>query len=491
MDTFEFNKNSTILIYGYGKVGKELYAKLIKNGYKVAAFIDKNAENTEIIGDHRVILPEELTRELLKCIIVLTFQNILEHERVAKTLYEKGADKIIYLNRKNSEKYEKCFEIWNHLVYGETVTDFEFPYTKLKLNNSDSFYYHQAGESITVEVPSIIVFSAIEDHRIGLAKYMLEEKNIVALNEYNAVYELIQKGKTGSIEDFKRYCDILCGTGRTLETFLQDRVLLFDMMLEEYEQQGIAFFRNSPSAAKWNPKGYFNLIDGHHRAIFLINNLNHAIPIRISNDDYDKWCNPEYVQICKEYIEKHHIKKTYTPIINPAFFNMESVIENRGRRTSSSLYKYFGREDVTKYSVLDVYSNLSYYAQVFTRMGVLKIVSLENRKLLFNLAILLNNLHYTTNIEMRNNDLLEMDENELFDIVILANDIYLDFTKKNGVLLLEKIDALSSQYFIWRSCVDIDNEKKYILENSNFNKYHFLNFEVIEGKLVEIGIYEK
>ncbi len=481
MNTFKFNKDALILIYGYGEAGRNLYNKLIKKGYKVTGVVDKNANKLNIDPGVAIIPPEELTEEHMKHIIILTFQNILEQERIAKILYDKGADKIIYLNRSSNSMYKKHFEAYNSLVYGEGIDDYEFPYTHLACEDTKSLYYCQTGEYIVTEVPNTIIFSATK-----------VERNISALNEYNAVCELVLKGQTKNFDDFLRYCDITCGTERTIESFLQDRVQLFDMMLKEYGQKGILFFRSSPSFAKWNSRGYFNLTDGHHRAVFLTNMLNYTIPIKITKQDYDKWLNSEWAQKCKKYMEEHNIEKTYTPIINPGFFHIDSVTENRGRLTSSALYKFFSRESVEGYRILDLNSNLSYYSQVFSRMGVRKIVSVEKRHLLFKLAVMLNKLHNTIDIDMRNMDFLELDEGTKYDIVILANDMLLDLsTGKEAKLLLEKIDRLSAKYFIWRSFDEAGYEKRYILENSGFKKYHFLNMEFIEGKLVEVGVYEK
>lgn len=490
MKKFTFSKDSTILIYGCGKIGKNLFNKLTNAGYTVKGFIDKNAKELNKNGEYYIINPEELKAESSKSIIILTFQNIIEQEKIAKKLYEQGIDKIIYLNRSDDAHYMKCFELYNKLVCGEYVDEFDFPYTELHYKKTEPPFYRESGESIIVEVPDSLIFSAGKENTLKQKKNHLEEKNIVAFYHYNAVCELFLNGETNT-EDFNQYCDAALSLGKTLDDFIKDRFTLFDMMQKELRKKGIEFFRNSPSTAKWNPKGYFNLIDGHHRAIFLINNFIHNIPIKISKHAYDTWYNQHYVQIIKDYILTHKIEQVYTPIIHPDFYDIKSVTESYGRTTSSAIYKYFGRKDVQKYSVLDIYSNLSYYAQVFSRMNVKKVVSLEKRKLFFNLAMLLNCLHYTKNIDMRNTDIFGIDNREKFDIVILANDIILDLSKRSSISVLEKIDGLSSKYFIWRSSTNAEEEKNYIIEKTGFRKYHLLNIEVIKGKLIEIGVYEK
>lgn len=484
MNTFKFNKETSIIIYGFGKAGKNLYSKLIKNGYKVAGVVDRNASKLKMDYGAFIMHPDELTQEHMKHIFILTFQNILEQEKTAKVLHDRGADKIIYLKRSIGSMYKRHFEAYNSLVYTEGIDDFEFEYTKFLHEDKKTLFYYQTGEYIVTEAPAAIIFRARTDQNTT--------KNILAFNEYNAVLELVLKGQTDNFDDFKRYCESTCGTERSIESFLQDRVRLFDMMLEEYRQKGISFFRYSPATAEWNPKGFFNLTDGHHRAVFLANMLNCNIPIKITKQDYDKWVNHEWAQKCKKYIKEHNIKKTFTPVINPEFYDIESVTENRGRLTSSALYKFFSRQSVDGYSILDVNSNLSYYSQLFSRMGAGKIVSLEKRDLLFNLAVMLNKLHSTVDIDMRNLDLTELDEGTKYDIVILANDLLLNLNVGAGTrALIEKIDRLSSKYFIWRSFADAENEKRFILENSGFEKYHLLNTEIIEGKLVEAGVYEK
>ena len=485
MATFDFNKDAEILIYGYGKAGQDLHRKLIGQGYRVIGIIDKNAERFAPVDNCAFIKPEELDAESTDHIIVLTLQNILEHERVVKMLASKGAEKIVYLNRSGPETYQTCFRIYNQLIYGTTINDFKFPCTTIGIEPERmSYYYREEAESLIVEVPAPLLFC---NERVQ------QWKNITALREYNALHDVLLHGKYDHSEDFKSYCDMTCGPDRTIEVYLQDRFLLGQMMKAEYMNYGLSFFRNSSPPAQWNrQRGYFKLMEGHTRASFLVNNHVYTIPIRISREDYALWYNSAVAEKCRRYIEQKHIKSTYSPIYHPAFCDIDYSVEKGGVLTASALYQFFGDKAVTAMKVLDVNSNLSYFAQIFARMGVAQIVSTEPRKELFELAKLLNQLHYTDTIEMHNDNVEELNVQDSYDIVIMANDILPDFyTEDAGKQLLQKIDSLSSAYFISRSYADNNEERRYILANSSFKSYHRLNIEIIDGKLSEVGVYEK
>ena len=486
MKTFHFDKDAEILIYGYGKVGRNLHRKLLEQGYHVVGIIDRNAEQFAPIDNCASLRPEELDTESTDHIIVLTLQNILEHERVVKLLLTKGMKKIVFLNRSDPKTYDKWFKAYNELVYDEIISNFEFPYATIEIDSECRSYYREESESIIVEVPVSLLFTTMESPP-------WQNINITAFKEYNALYDVLLSGKYDFPKDIESYCDILCGPSRSMEDYLQDRFLLYKMMQAEYMNHGISFFRNAPPTAQWNrEKRYFNLIDGHHRASFLFNIHVNAIPIRISREDYEEWYNEAAVESCRTYMEQHRIKCTYTPICHPFFYDIDYSAEKGGSLSASALYKFFREKTVTDMSVLDVNANLSYFAQIFARMGTTKITSLEQKKEFFELATLLNKLHYISTIVMYNKTIDELDVQDSYAVVIMANDEVPDLYAENkGKQLLKKIDSLSAMYFIKRSHVDHDEERQFVLANSSFRAYRRLNVEIIDGKLSEVGVYEK
>ena len=487
MITFNFNKEAEILIYGYGKIGQELHHRLLIQGYRVVGIIDKKAEQFVPINNCVFIRPEDIDEQLINHVIVITFQNILEHERVVNILRGNGIKKIIYLKRSKPKLYQKSFKIYNQLVYGKIINDFEFPVTNIEFESDRSYFFKEDLESIIIEVSTLLLFTGLEP------SVPWHNVNITACKEYNALYNVLLQGNGNTLKDFATYCNFLCGSNRNLELYLQDRLDLCRMMQVEYLNNGLSFFRSSPSAAKWNKQNrYFNLTDGLHRASFLVNNHVHNIPIRISKEDYESFINSTIAKKCIEFINKKHIKKTYTPIAHPWFSDIESSTQKVLGLTAKAMFNYFRNKEVNHMRVIDLNSNLSYFSQIFARMGAAQIISMEQNKELFELAKLLNQLYYIDSIEMRNDNTEEIRVQGSYSVVIMANDFFLDLSsgaaKKQ---LLKKIDSLSSNYFISRSYMDNNKERQFIFSNSSFKSYYRLNVEIVDGILNEIGIYEK
>jgi hypothetical protein len=486
MKTFRFDKTANLLIYGYGPVGQKLHHKLVRHGYRVTGIIDRNADRPAPVDNCLFIKPEQLGAESSNCIIILTLQNILEHERVVKMLANKGAQKIVYLNSTRPELHPQCFALYNQLIYGSTVEDFDFPLVAVELAHKPTPYYREETESIVVEIPAPLLFCCAESQGH-------KNINIAAFKQYNALYDVVLRGKSDAPEDFRLYCDTQCGSGKAVDTYLQDRLLLTQMLQAQLRNGGLSFFRNAPCTARWNEQtACFHVIDGHHRASFLVNSHINTIPVRISKEDYELWYNSEGVDLCKQYMEAHGIETTYTPILHPAFASIEYSAERGGRPTAGALYQFFKPERITKMRVLDANSGLSYFAQMFARMGAKGVVSVEPREELLELAKLLNRLHYTDSIEMHNTLVEELDARGRYDVVLLANDVSPDpCVHDAGKQMLRKIDSLSTQYFISRSNVADEAQRRYVLANSAFQSYQRLNIEIIAGHLSEIGVYTK
>lgn len=493
MENFSFNKKSKILIYGYGKTGKDLHCRLTEQGYHIAGIIDKNAEQIANEVKCLAIKPEELDIRFTDHIIIITLQNILEHERVVKMLSARGAKNIVYLNGSDPEKYQACFRKYDQLIHGAAINDFDFPLASVGNEPERGYYFQEEAGFIIAEIPSQLLFNSRPLLGINNDSFV----NIASFKKYNALYNIVLHGKY-DFENFNFYCSFSdfeyeSKSHRTMETYLRDRFLLYQLMQDRYMKHGISFFRNTPSPALWNrQQGYFNLTDGHHRASFLVNSHIHLIPVRISKKDYDLWYNCYDTEKCRKFIKEQHIANTYTPILHPAFTDINYSAEKGGSLTATALYKFFEYKAVTGMNILDLNSNISYFSQIFNRMNAANIVSLEPRKDLFGLAKLLNQLHYADNIEMHNNDVDEFQAQSNYDVVIMANDLSLDYyIGKAGRQVLEKIDSLASNFFIHRSGTVHDGSKNFILKNSSFTSYNRLNVEIIDGKLSEVGVYEK
>lgn len=88
-----------IVVYGFGKAGKQLYSALIANGYNVSAIIDKNKNDiSDVAGDTPVLTPEEAVVKFGSSMIFITVQG--EYKGISQELRNIGfndADLVQYI----------------------------------------------------------------------------------------------------------------------------------------------------------------------------------------------------------------------------------------------------------------------------------------------------------------------------------------------------------------------------------------------------------
>ena len=98
-ETFNLDETSKVFIYGCGTAGKEAADKLPACIPNIKGYIDRNAKNIKIFENYPVYDLETLKDVYEKDdVVIITLNNGLEHEKVAKTLFSAyGINKIRYI----------------------------------------------------------------------------------------------------------------------------------------------------------------------------------------------------------------------------------------------------------------------------------------------------------------------------------------------------------------------------------------------------------
>ena len=91
-----------------------------------------------------------------------------------------------------------------------------------------------------------------------------------------------------SLEVPKDYLELQRETLYEQKELLCNRKKLFSCFESHYEND-YNFFLYSPANAQWNENGYFNISDGLHRMIYLIEKGKNKVPIVVSNEDFSKF----------------------------------------------------------------------------------------------------------------------------------------------------------------------------------------------------------
>ena len=70
------------------------------------------------------------------------------------------------------------------------------------------------------------------------------------------------------------------------------------------------YFVNAAPLLKWNAqRKHFNVIEGHHRLVFLMVEGLRKVPVKISRKDFDTWANRQIFYECREFIKKKKLMK--------------------------------------------------------------------------------------------------------------------------------------------------------------------------------------
>lgn len=487
-ETFHFCKKSTIWIYGYGFLGRPLFKRMVKAGYAVKGFIDCNADILCDTCPYPMIHPSQLECINQDDIIIISFQNIKEQEKVAYDLSCKNYTHLIYLYRK-TELFPQTFDLYNSLVYGDFAGEFDFPITRLD-TVEDRVYYRTYNNFVITDMPVQLLFSAVLQSPIELGDNYVKadwKYPVVSMYEYNAFFKMALHGTYEEVY-LERYIKRL-QRGRSTEEFLCNRTELCAMLQKEFCEGGLSFFRNAPSHVVFDiERGRFCLEDGHHRACFLVNLGQNYIPVRIAKQEYDNWLNNSVADVLLSYFNEEFIDEIYTPVLHPSFLKMKTFTENLGYLNASAIYSYFARYDISGYTVIDLNANLSYYSRVFARIGVKDIISVEQRAKLRKAAGLINTLEHCKKIK-----LFEDIPDDAGDILLWLNDMVYNFDGSNKKMETEVIHFLDKhcKHYLLIKTSYAERLRQLIKENTRFKLSTRLNCVLENGTKTEVLLFGK
>lgn len=209
--SFALTGKESIVIYGAGTQGKKFIEIFHKNGFRIKAVLDRNAEaiNTVTVDNLtvRVILPEQYVMESRDEVAIISLWNALWHEKILEVLCKIGFNQIIFLptsmsgNKKMMSVMRKTF---NEILDGNTFIDNIPEYEKIY--RADTNVY-DLGENY-IYVPIEILFSE-ENFQIPIEKLNGSEQvkrfnvmktsgeNMANLKSYLHLYRYLDKGIEG------------------------------------------------------------------------------------------------------------------------------------------------------------------------------------------------------------------------------------------------------------------------------------------------------
>lgn len=439
---FNIEENSEIYFYGYSRFDlvKDKYNSMLSEGYKVRGFIDKKAD--EIRKTMPCWSVEEFiygSRGKENVVIIFLLQNAMEHEGIVRSFIAEGYKKILFIPATmNSKERRKMYEIYNIFLEGG--------YRELcNIPNGDEVLEEKpicrelvrTGENwLTYFVPAELLYSYGSGQLYG-------DENIRFCIPYRELYDYL----SGKCETCAHYLEFM--EKKDNAEFLMDRQKLF-LLFEHERNLGMDYFVETAAYVKWNDKGYFNIIDGHHRAAYLAYKGYVQIPVRMEKRDFLNWKNEE------EAAGINCISNLPCPIPLPGFADSPCSFEPRWKQVTDFFFMTLPVRKKRKLHFVEADMNFGYYARLFQRANKFKsIIVLPEKQYIGECQVLNNVLRQNieicetlktlnTEIHAAYIDMEFWDEELLEDFLNAQGSICLVFevTERNEKQCLDKIQNI-------------------------------------------------
>lgn len=296
--SFTITGKEKIVIYGAGERGGRFAELFYKNGLEVKVVLDKRAaEIGEIQVENvaiQVIHPEKYIANADNEIVIIALWNGMAHDEVAERLFERGFKKIIYLPMKKIRNRKSASEmptVFNAIIEGQCYFEYIPEYVEIITSpdvncESRTYIIHMPVENLFSEEEYELPIEELKGIELTKRKRIMKYagENLVNYRLYLQLFQYLDKAE-GECDDYIDTQVRICGeTMDEKKRVLSDRYKLFQIYEEQFTLDR-NFFIDSASEVVWNKKGYFNIKDGHHRAMYLLYKGIWNIPVRVRNAD--------------------------------------------------------------------------------------------------------------------------------------------------------------------------------------------------------------
>lgn len=470
---FSLTPKNKIIIYGAGGLGVHQAQQLMDAGYNVVAFFDQNPNNHNLpisIPIYSIADNVSVFNDKTHIIVIICLHNALWHQDIALSLNKLGYENILFLPI--GERYNFSMRIHMELGYKHlteqnykkvlnlptysTITDIELSTEDAVIEKTDSFV------TVWMEMTSIFTNEKLKQRGNELT-HCYGDVSICALTPYIELFKFCKYGH-GDIEPYCQAFKKVQNKQDVYSTaeFLQDRLDLYDILRAELNK-GISYFINAAPLLKWNMQyHHFNVVEGHHRLIFLMVEEFRRVPVKISREDFNIWKNLPVFMECRKYIQENKIKCWNAPIAHPGFYHFEYTQEKTSPTSLMILQKALGKLNFSNLSFFDFSNTGGYYARAFRSMGCSNVYCFDNDTEHAYISQLFNKLAFMDDIKMLSNiSIYEILTSLKIDIAFISLK---NCNKKTVLEHLTKFEHLKTQYLILElnSELNIDDFEKQI-----------------------------
>ena len=496
MCNFELVIHSPVLIYGAGMFGQKIYHK-IKDIYKIEGFIDRNVRSID--GIEVAVYDLEHIAEFHYCSVIVCTHNANWHYEIAEDLYAKGFEKIIFLAMSDNYPEKKAIQmnrIYNYFLEEEYSCLCGIPcYQDMKERNFTENIIRENKEYVVVWCGKELLYSYNKFHDYikidGLPKLYLDVP-IIAYEPCTSLFRFFMNAIEGDVEKFVEVGRKVDNSFETTEEeFLNSQYDTYQLLEKTFEK-GVDACQYMPIDVKWNPRGYFNLIDGHHRCAFYWLKGLQSMPVRMKRKDYEIWMNQPCFDKVKTLLKEEGGEQILpsVKIAHPVLQGYTCRYAEYGTTILDILTEWLYKEGLNFQSILEVSDYQGFYGRNFFRMKKAEqIVSVVQGDKEIKLAKAIAELQYIPDDAIKILSSLDeaIERNQTFEVGMLCGVYSIEELEIN----LDKLNNCLTNILFWQSKLNSQAEKEYILKYSDFHHYKDLATRFVNGRLCEIGVFVK
>lgn len=415
MSFFAIEKHSKVIIYGAGQMGRMCYEKL-RQWCQVIAFFDMHPENVRLKTQIPVCRPfaEENERYDRQAAVILCLHSSSVHDEVAEKLYRQGYRHILFVPenrriydmdamRQMQKRY--CLFLEEDYASLTCIPDYErmtkIGYRAHVIRSSDKY--------VTTLISSDLLYTGggkqpdqeeMRKHPDCPGQYRLAydifgtyvNKPLVMFQLYRDLFRTFLTGE-GEVFEYVKQSGQIQNKGLVSEdAFLLERFEVFRILEQKYEA-GPEGFYDCPVEADRNPRGYFETIDGNHRAMYLYCKKCNRIPVRMTAEDYQNWMNRKEAQKLISYIEKYHNPIFFAPVQHPLFIDRPYYGKEYLQKNLECVFEFLGaHQPYADLRLIDLGEDNGYFARCFWQLGIRQAVAVEEKARLCELDTLCSRL---------------------------------------------------------------------------------------------------
>lgn len=512
-DMFLLDQTQWLVIYGASRNGIYYANFFVNQGFKIAYFIDKKANeigNRVSLDNGEVAVysvEEAPTEHREEFIVYIAVRNAQEQTKCVELARKQGYQKLIYLplckkTNDTAEGIDALMHIYNEIGAGRIVTDMPCPkqsYFREQEIYKDTAIIRRDREVVCYVPLDLIFYHNVEqidrlssiygitrDRAIDI-KY--SDRPFSQMDFYKDCFSFFFNG-TG---DIQKYMDVVMRISNDLkqrsspenQEWLDDRKHVVGTMVDKtyYEQN---YWKNAAIPIVWNKKGFFNIQDGVHRYMTASMLYMKKIPTRMTIEDYETWVNKKSLKKCLDYLRQERIESFPTPVSHPYFMECESECDSYGKTVLATIQEYLTDIWEKGMSVLDLNPQIGYFSQNFARMGgnVTAVSTMEDTD--YDLFRYFNELMYLEKINIS----ADMGQRE-YDITLGLKLWERMKDEMQWSEYMKEVDLRTKNILIWESGVLPEYERQRILENTRFSQYHSLRYVLEDKKIREVGVFTK